>query len=135
MNNTDKEMEYALRNLGTANWRPTVAQRDTLVWLLGMLVFPVWLEMQGYEHHNRDLDGVVRVVNACANPAALLNKDYWMAVYCINQLRSPVFMAVTQLPAEHIEAICGQHLHPVDYMRLIEEGMPIEYATEATRLT
>lgn len=137
MNLTDLEIAEAMRQLGTRVWRPTPSQKEALAWLFTVLVSSTWLDTYGMEYTRRDrsFDSIVAVINASEFPGALLNQEYWSAVYRLDlRLRWQVFTQVAGLPAEHIQRITVQQLHPIEYLRLLEEGVPIEYAAEAARL-
>lgn len=136
MNQTDIEIRNALRALGTAQWRPTEEQRATVAWLISMLSFPVFTTMYGEDYYNvgpmsTSLTRFVSLINASAAPAALIDKDYWTAAYRRNLLTSVVFERLARRPKEYIIQCTTRMLHPDDFGRLLDEGMPAEYAAEA----
>lgn len=139
MNQTDLEIRNALRALGTATWRPTEEQRATVTWLISLLSFPVFTTMHGEDYYNvnmmsTSLTRFVALINGCAAPGTLLDKDYWTAAYRKNLLTSVVFERLARRPEEYIIQCTTRMLHPEDFGRLLDEGMPAEYAAEATCL-
>lgn len=139
MNQTDLEIQNALRALGTARWRATSEHRATVTWLISMLSFPVFTTMYGEDYYNvgrmnTSLTRFVDLINSSAAPSALLDKDYWTAAYRKNLLTSVIFERFARRPEEYIIQCTTRMLHPDDFGKLLDEGMPAEYAAEATCL-
>lgn len=137
MNQTDLEIQRVLRSLGTSRWRATSDDRATATWLISMLSFPIFTTMYGEDFYpasmlNGSLSRFVDLINGSAAPGALLNKDYWTAVYRKNLLTSATFERFARMPADYIVRCTEQMLHPDDFGKLLDEGMPAEYAAGAT---
>lgn len=104
-----------------------------------MLSFPIFTTMYGEDFYpasmlNGSLSRFVDLINGSAAPSALLNKEYWTAVYRKNLLTSAAFERFARMPADYIIRCTEQMLHPDDFGRLLDEGMPAEYAAGATCL-
>lgn len=139
MNQTDLEIQNALRSLGTARWRATSDDRATATWLISMMSFHVFTTMYGEEYYNlspmnTSLTRFVSLINDSAAPGALLNKEYWTAVYRKNLLTPATFERFARKPHDYIIRCTEQMLHPDDFGKLLDEGMPAEYAAGATCL-
>lgn len=116
--------EYAaLTELGTDSWQPGGFHDRALLSVFAL--FPDSEEV---------LSEVVAHVNSSEAPHELLCHSHWMLENGVGEFDSDAFIQYSRMSSERIRSAAIQQLHPTDFSKLLDEGMPAEYAAEATCL-
>lgn len=113
----------ALARLGTEEWQPGGFHDRALLSVFSL--FPACEEM---------FSKVVGYVNTSEAPHELLCHSHWMLETEAERFDDDAFVRYSRMPAERIRFIATRHLHPDDFGKLLDEGMPAEYAAGATCL-
>lgn len=132
MNETDHELLTMMGRLGTRAWTPTPLQKSVAGWLYQMLYIE-FITIDGYAVYEPS-NAFADMVNTSPNRARLLDREYWNAAKAAGILRKHTLEAVAKMPPEHAALCIAQHLDPFEYMQMVGEGTPAEYAAEASQL-
>lgn len=132
MNETDHEILVMMRSLGTATWTPTPKQTSVAGWLYQMLYIEFIL-MDGMAVYEPS-EAFVRMVNASPARAHLLDERYWKTVKDAGLLRKHVLKTVACMDLKNAVICIDNRLNPVEYLEMVSDGTPAEYAIQATRL-